>query len=179
MCIVYGLNYLDKTTLSYASVMGISKPTSQGGIGLVGDNYNWLGSMFYFGYLACMIPSALLVIEHYSVTDLYQGEFPTNRLLQYLPLGKYSAFNIIMWGLVLACFAAVKNFSGAVAIRFFLGVFEAAVSPGFALFTSQWYVPSSVGPSFRPWHIKQLACHEGVHGNLVHSQASDNFGATG
>ena len=33
--------------------------------------------------------------------------------------------------------AAVRNFSDAVAVRFFLGVFEAAVTPGFALFTSQ------------------------------------------
>jgi ACS family allantoate permease-like MFS transporter len=42
-----------------------------------------------------------------------------------------------MWGLVLCCLAAVKSFSGAIAVRFFLGVFEAAVTPGFALFTSQ------------------------------------------
>lgn len=88
-------------------------------IHLVGDNYQWLGSMFYFGYIA--------------------WEYPTNRLLQRLPLGKYSAFCVFMWGAVLACFAAVQNFSGAVAVRFFLGVFEAAVTPGFALFTSQWY----------------------------------------
>jgi ACS family allantoate permease-like MFS transporter len=43
LCLVYGLNYLDKTTLSYASIMGISLPRSQGGIGLKGDQYNWLG----------------------------------------------------------------------------------------------------------------------------------------
>ncbi len=42
-----------------------------------------------------------------------------------------------MWGLVLCCMAAVKNYQGAIAVRFFLGVFEAAVTPGFALFTSQ------------------------------------------
>lgn len=66
--------------------------------------------MFYFGYIA--------------------WEYPTNRLLQYLPLAKYSSLNIIMWGTVLSCFAAVENFAGAVAIRFFLGVFEAAVTPG-------------------------------------------------
>ena len=53
-------------------------------------------------------------------------------------LAKWSAFNIIMWGLTLCFLAAVKNFAGAVAVRFFLGVFEAAVTPGFALFTSQW-----------------------------------------
>ena len=42
-----------------------------------------------------------------------------------------------MWGAVLACMAGVNNYSGALAVRFFLGVFEAAVTPGFALFTSQ------------------------------------------
>ena len=44
LCVVYGLNYLDKTTLSNASVMGIKKD-----INLSGDDYQWLGSMFYFG----------------------------------------------------------------------------------------------------------------------------------
>jgi MFS family permease len=64
-------------------------------------------------------------------------EYPTNRLLQRLPLGKYSAACIIIWGLILSCFAGVKSFAGAIAIRLFLGVFEAAVTPGFALITSQ------------------------------------------
>jgi hypothetical protein len=64
-------------------------------------------------------------------------EYPTAQLLQRLPLGKYSAICIILWGLVLSCFAAVNNFSGAVAIRFMLGLCEAAVTPGFALLTSQ------------------------------------------
>ncbi|KAF2807988.1 membrane transporter [Mytilinidion resinicola] len=135
MCLVYGLNYLDKTTLSYASIMGIKKPHSDdkltSGIDLTGNQYSWLGSMFYFGYLA--------------------WEYPTNRLLQRLPLGKYSAFNIIMWGLVLSCFAAVENYAGAIAIRFFLGVFESAVTPGFALFTSQWYTKKEQGTRTGIW----------------------------
>jgi len=41
--------------------------------------------------------------------------------------------------------AATKNFAGAMTVRFFLGVFEAAVSPGFALFTSQWYTIKEQG----------------------------------
>lgn len=135
LCVVYGLNYLDKTTLSYASVMGIKKPHTDNkmtsGINLSGSQYSWLGSVFYFGYLA--------------------WEYPTNRLLQRLPLGKYSAFNIIMWGLVLSCFAAVENYSGAIAVRFFLGVFEAAVTPGFALFTSQWYTKKEQGTRTGIW----------------------------
>ncbi|KUJ11351.1 MFS allantoate transporter-like protein [Mollisia scopiformis] len=126
LCVVYGLNYLDKTTLSYASIMGL-----QTDIHLKGTNYQWLGSMFYIGYLA--------------------WEYPTNRLLQRLPLAKWSAFNIIMWGLTLCCMAAVKNFAGAVAVRFFLGVFEAAVTPGFALFTSQWYTRQEQGTRTGIW----------------------------
>ncbi|KXT13971.1 hypothetical protein AC579_4207 [Pseudocercospora musae] len=126
MCIIYGLQFLDKTTLSYASIMGLKTD-----IGLVGDNYQWLGSMFYFGYLAF--------------------GYPTNRLLQRLPLGKYSAGCIIIWGIILACFAAVKNFAGAVAIRFFLGLTESAVTPGFALITSQWYTKAEQGMRTGLW----------------------------
>ncbi|KAL1977290.1 hypothetical protein VTN31DRAFT_149 [Thermomyces dupontii] len=126
MCVVYMMNYLDKTTLSYASVMGLKED-----LHLVGDNYQWLGSLFYFGYLA--------------------WEYPTGQLLQRMPLGKYSAVWIILWGAVLSCFAAVHNFSGAVAIRFMLGVSEAAVTPGFALLTSQWWTKREQGSRTNIW----------------------------
>lgn len=126
LCLVYGLNYLDKTTVSYASIMGLKTD-----LGLGGQEYSWIGSMFYFGYLF--------------------WEYPTNRLLQRLPLGKWSAFNVIMWGLVLCCMAATSSFAGAMAVRFFLGVFEAAVTPGFALFTSQWYTKAEQGARVGVW----------------------------
>lgn len=64
-------------------------------------------------------------------------EFGTGRLLQTLPLGKYLAVCTILWGIVNACFATVQNYSGAIAVRFFLGVLEASISPGFALVTAQ------------------------------------------
>lgn len=83
-------------------------------------------------------------------------EYPTGRLLQRMPLGKYSAACIILWGLILSCFAAVTNFSGAVAIRFFLGVFEAAVTPGFALLTSQ------VGRLSPAVHVDKLTIASGT-----------------
>ena len=47
--------------------------------------------------------------------------------------------------------AGVKNYSGALAVRFFLGVFEAAVTPGFALFTSQWYTKKEQGTRVGIW----------------------------
>ena len=120
MCVVYGLNYLDKTTLSYASIMGLETD-----LDLTKSNYQWLGSIFYIGYLGF--------------------EYPTSRLLQRLPLAKYSAFNIILWGLTLSCTAATSNFAGIASVRLILGIFEAAVTPGFVLFTSQWYTKKEQG----------------------------------
>lgn len=115
-------------------------------IGLVGDNYQWLGSMFYFGALTHSNACVTCVAE--KQIGYLGWEYPTNRLLQRLPLAKYSSFNIIMWGTVLCCLAGVNNFAGAVAVRFFLGVFEAAVTPGFALFTSQ----VRLSQSLRRWN---------------------------
>ncbi|KAJ5987881.1 MFS allantoate transporter [Penicillium waksmanii] len=127
MCCVYGMNFLDKTTLSYASIMGLKQD-----IGLVADQYQWLGSIFYFGYIA--------------------WEYPTTRLLQLLPLGKYSGCCIVIWGTILCCFAAVKHYPGALAVRFFLGAFEAAVTPSFALLTSQWYTRNEQGQRVNLWY---------------------------
>ncbi|KAI0389638.1 major facilitator superfamily transporter allantoate [Xylariaceae sp. FL0594] len=126
LCIVYGLNYLDKTTLSYASIMGFKTDLHLGV-----SEYNWVASIFYFGYLV--------------------WEWPTNRLLQMLPLAKYSAFNVILWGSILATTAAVNNLAGALVVRFFLGAAESAVSPGFVLFTSQWYTKPEQGTRVAWW----------------------------
>ena len=114
ICVVYFLQYIDKTAISYASVTGIQQST-----GLKGSEFNWVASIFFFGQLAF--------------------EFPTVRLIQLFPLAKYASINVTLWGAVLACLAACKNYAGLLACRFFLGVLEAAVVPAWVLFTSQWY----------------------------------------
>ncbi|KAH7129518.1 major facilitator superfamily domain-containing protein [Dactylonectria estremocensis] len=114
ICIVYFLQYIDKTAISYASVTGIIQSTN-----LVGNEFNWVASIFFFGQLAF--------------------EFPTIRLLQMFPLAKYVSVNVTLWGTTLACMAACTNYSGLLACRFFLGVLEAAIVPAWVLFTSQWY----------------------------------------
>jgi ACS family allantoate permease-like MFS transporter len=98
-----------------------------------------IGQDIYLFPLADQIPRSMFYIGYLV------WEYPTNRLLQRLPLAKWSSFNIIAWGATLCCMAATSNFAGAVAVRFFLGLFEAAVTPGFALFTSQWYTTEEQG----------------------------------
>lgn len=91
--------------------------------------------LFWYGYLLDKKGKANSIETDFS--GYLAWEYPTNRLLQRLPLGKYSAACILIWGLILCCFAAVHNYAGAIVIRLGLGIFESAVTPGFALLTSQ------------------------------------------
>ena len=71
--------------------------------------------------------------------------------MQRLPLAKYTASNIVFWGIVLACMSACQNWAGLMVVRTFLGVFEASITPGFALFTSQWYKKHEQGARTGLW----------------------------
>jgi hypothetical protein len=83
LAVCYAFFYIDKTTLSYAAIFGIRED-----LDLHGDRYNWLSSIFYFGFLA--------------------WAFPTNFLMQKLPVGKYLGANIFLWGVFLMLQAAAK-----------------------------------------------------------------------
>jgi MFS family permease len=61
------------------------------------------------------------------------GEYPTNLLLQKLPVAKYLAINVFCWGAVVACSAAATNFAGLMTCRFLLGIFESCVQPVFII----------------------------------------------
>lgn len=55
MCAVGFLQFLDKTSLSYASVLGLIQDTH-----LQGSEYGLLGSLFYVGYLSMQVGGKLL-----------------------------------------------------------------------------------------------------------------------
>lgn len=59
--------------------------------------------------------------------------------MQRYPTGKYITINFVLWGVVLTCMGACTNFSSLAAARFFLGVFESCLNPGFILITSSWW----------------------------------------
>lgn len=82
---------------------------------------------------------------------LIEFRFPTTYLMRRLPLGKYTAANILFWGVVLTCHAAVNNYAGLLSVRFFLGALEATVTPAFVLFTSMWYKKNEQGRRIGYW----------------------------
>ncbi|KAL9088769.1 MAG: hypothetical protein Q9165_006078 [Trypethelium subeluteriae] len=114
LAVCYAFFYIDKTTLSYAAIFGIKKDLK-----LVGTEYNWLSSIFYFGFLAWAIP--------------------TNFGLQRFPVGKYLGGNICAWGALLMLQAASNSFASLAALRALSGAAEACSDPAFMIITAMWY----------------------------------------
>lgn len=100
--------------MAYAAVLGMRDEAN-----LVGQQYSWLSSIFYLGYLVMQFPISWMVTK--------------------VPIGKFMGIITICWGVCICLMAACKNFAGLAAIRFFLGVFEAAVMPVFMVLTALWY----------------------------------------
>ncbi|KAJ7497483.1 MFS general substrate transporter [Mycena latifolia] len=111
---VYFLQQLDKSSLSYTSVFGIVAET-----GLVGTQYSWLSSIVYVAQLIWQPCSSYFLVK--------------------FPLSKYLFFHVLVWGVCVSSTAAAKNFNGLITARFFLGIFEATVAPCFITITQMWW----------------------------------------
>ena len=114
ICLLYAFQFMDKTTTSYAAVMGLKTDFN-----MVGDMYSWCGTSFYIGYLAF--------------------EFPANAILQRFPLAKTTAAFIIVWGMILCLHAVPTSYAGLITLRTVLGMLESAVTPAMVILTGQWY----------------------------------------
>ena len=66
-------------------------------------------------------------------------EYPTNWIIQRVPIAKYLSLNICLWGTILALHAVAKNFTHIVVLRTLLGIFEATCQPAFIVLSSMWY----------------------------------------
>lgn len=106
---------MDKVSHAKAAVYGLQED-----LHLVGDQYSWIGSIFYFGYMLWCFPSATI--------------------LQKLPLAKTIGFAMLLWSFVLVGMGFVNSFSQLLACRFLLGLLEAPVVPGNMLIMAMWFV---------------------------------------
>ncbi|KAF4953956.1 hypothetical protein FGADI_5605 [Fusarium gaditjirri] len=116
LIVSYGLQYLDKTSLAYSAILGLREDLQ-----LVGQQFSWASSIFYIGYLVASYPISLGFVK--------------------FPLGKYLSVLMFIWGVILTLHAVAHDYASLMVLRFFLGVFESAISPGFSLITGMWYTP--------------------------------------
>jgi len=140
----YTLQYLDKTLINYANVMGLQDDAN-----ISGTQFSLLAMIFYVSYLGC--------------------EFPHAYGMQVLPTAKYLGAMVVLWGVIVVCTSAAKNWAGLVTTRVLLGVFESAVAPSLMLITTMWYKRSE-----QPWRVGLWYIGVGV-GTIIGSLMSFGF----
>jgi ACS family allantoate permease-like MFS transporter len=114
MWVCYGTQQADKTGISTMAVFGLREDT-----GLVGQQFNWLSTIFYLSYMVC--------------------EFPGNYLMQKFHVGRFLGIVIVCWGIVVLCIAFAQNWAGLMVLRTLQGGLECTISPTFMLITGAFY----------------------------------------
>ncbi|KAF9058097.1 MFS general substrate transporter [Panaeolus papilionaceus] len=113
---VYFTQFLDKTSLNYASIMGLP---------ITGQHYNLVSLAFYLGFLV--------------------WEFPTVYISQKTRVAKYLGGNIIVWGIILMLHSVANSFGSFFALRVLLGMCESCVAPSLILIISMFYKKNEQG----------------------------------
>lgn len=111
MLVIYFLQQLDKSTLSYASVFGLKESAH-----LHGQQYSWLGAIVYVAQLVFQPLVSYLLVK--------------------VPMGKFLAASTLCWGIALSCMASANTFTTLIVCRLFLGIFEAGLGKSNQLFRS-------------------------------------------
>ncbi|KAM5343654.1 hypothetical protein ACJ41O_012191 [Fusarium nematophilum] len=105
---------VDKNVIGNTALLGIFEDTH-----LVGNQFSWVGSLFFFGYLIF--------------------EWPMAYLIQRFPVAKLLAITVIGWAVLAMCTAATSSFAGLAAVRFLMGGMEAIVFPTNSILTVMWW----------------------------------------
>lgn len=106
-------NYLDRNNIAQARLN-----TFEEDLGLVGNQFNVAVSILNVGYMLMQLPSNMIITRV--------------RPSIYLPCCA------AVWSCISAATAGTHNFSGLIAIRFFLGIVEAPFFPGAFHIMSSW-----------------------------------------
>ncbi|KAF8473195.1 major facilitator superfamily domain-containing protein [Kalaharituber pfeilii] len=114
LCVLYLLAFLDRVNISNAAIFGLRED-----LGLGGVEYNTALTIFFVPYIVFEVPS--------------------NILLKKLRPHLWLSGCMFMFGLVTTLQGLVQTYSGILATRFFLGVFEAGMFPGCFYLIAMWY----------------------------------------
>ncbi|CAN0621172.1 Major facilitator superfamily MFS_1 [Burkholderia multivorans] len=112
--ITYSLAYLDRANYGFAAAAGINQD-----LGISKGLSSLIGALFFLGYFFFQIPGAIYA-ERRSVRTLV-------------------FVSLVLWGACAALTGIVSNVPSLMAIRFALGVVEAAVMPAMLIYISNWF----------------------------------------
>ncbi|WP_423822758.1 MFS transporter [Salinisphaera sp. SPP-AMP-43] len=113
VALMFFVNYLDRTAISFAAPNGMRDDLS-----LTAAQFGLASGIFFIGYILFEVPS--------------------NLALHRFGARKWLARIMVSWGIVALLFTWVSSATGLYALRFALGVAEAGFFPGAILFLSTW-----------------------------------------
>lgn len=139
MCLLYAVQFMDKVSTSSAAVMGLRTDLK-----MHGNQYSWVGSAFYFGYL---------------LFNLGPGQFIFQKTKK---LAKGLTVFVIIWGLILTLHAAPSvNYASFIFLRVLLGCAESMVTPCFTIITSQYWKQEEQFTRISLWFGEWFRFHHG------------------
>ncbi|KAH7025018.1 major facilitator superfamily transporter [Microdochium trichocladiopsis] len=152
VALLYLFCFIDRANIGNARLAGL-----EADLGLVGNDYNALLSVFYISYIVC--------------------EIPCNILCKWMGPGWFLPTTSLGFGIASIGTAFVHTKSQAMGVRFILGVFEAGMLPGIAYYMSRWYTRAEL--TFRLSLYIVMAPLAGAFGGLLASAilTLPNFGS--
>lgn len=114
MFIAYFIAFLDRVSITYASIGGMDEA-----LNLSSSVFGLISGIFFIGYFVCEVPS--------------------NVLLNRFGARKWIARILITWGIVTAVTAFANSANHLYILRFLLGVAEAGFFPGMILYITFWF----------------------------------------
>ncbi|KAF3923178.1 hypothetical protein ABW20_dc0109114 [Dactylellina cionopaga] len=120
LCVLYLTSFLDRTNIGNAKIVGL-----QADLHMTSGQYNAALSIFFISYA---------LFEPFS-----------NILLKKLRPRVWFTAIMIIWGICMTLMGLVKNWSGLMAARWWLGFWEAGLYPGVNYYLSCWYKRSEFG----------------------------------
>ena len=112
--ITYSLAYLDRANYGFAAAAGINDD-----LGITKGTSSLIGALFFLGYFFFQVPGSIYAVRK-SVRKLI-------------------FVCLILWGMCAALTGMVSNIPSLMAIRFVLGIIEAAVMPSMLIYISTWF----------------------------------------
>ncbi|GJN70701.1 hypothetical protein PLIIFM63780_002707 [Purpureocillium lilacinum] len=116
LCVMYLLAFLDRVNISNADIFDLSKDLN---LGTDGYKFNTALVIFFVPY--CVF------------------EIPSNILLKKFRPHVWLSINMFLFGFTTMMQGLVQSYSGLLATRFFLGLFETGMFPGAFYLIGMWY----------------------------------------
>ncbi|KAF1913026.1 major facilitator superfamily domain-containing protein [Ampelomyces quisqualis] len=152
MSLIYLLCFLDRTNIGNARLDHLESDLK-----LKGIQYNDCLAILFPFYIA--------------------AEIPSNMMMKRTRPSIWLTFIMFFWSLAMICQGFVSNYSGLMATRVFLGVFEGGLFPGVNYYITQWYVRSECG--FRMALFFSAATLAGAFGGILARGIAEMSGVGG